>query len=56
MEAIHVKSLYYMLSFIVLHIGGVLLADIGSEPGIVSKMIRGDFKNEDVAHGHDHND
>ncbi|MGQ7854405.1 cytochrome b/b6 domain-containing protein [Pedobacter sp. WC2501] len=58
MEAIHVKSLYYMLSFIVLHIGGVLLADIGGEPGIVSKMIRGNFniKNEDVAQGSDHND
>ncbi|QDW23372.1 cytochrome b/b6 domain-containing protein [Pedobacter sp. KBS0701] len=58
MEAIHVKSLYYMLSFIVLHIGGVLLADIGGEPGIVSKMIRGDFNinHQDIAQGPDPND
>ena len=44
MEFVHVKSLYYMLTFIVLHIGGVLLADFGKEKGIVSKMISGDSK------------
>lgn len=42
MEFIHVKSLYYMITFIILHIGGVLLADFGEEKGIVSKMISGD--------------
>lgn len=42
MEFIHVKSLYYMITFIILHIGGVLLADFGKEKGIVSRMISGD--------------
>ncbi|WP_316804207.1 cytochrome b/b6 domain-containing protein [Pedobacter nototheniae] len=41
MEFIHVKSLYYVLTFIILHIGGVLLADSGTERGIISKMISG---------------
>jgi len=41
MEPVHVKSLYYMLTFIVLHVSGVLLADMGAEKGIVSKMISG---------------
>lgn len=44
MEMIHVKSLYYMLIFIILHIGGVLLADSSEEKGIISKMISGDSK------------
>ena len=44
MEAVHVKSLYYMVAFIMIHIGGVILADFGSEPGIISKMISGDKK------------
>lgn len=58
MEAIHVKSLYYMILFIIVHIGGVLLADMGSEPGIVSKMIRGNFniRNQDLAQRADNND
>ena len=42
MEAIHVKSLYYMVVFIILHVGGVLLADMGTEPGIISRMVSGD--------------
>lgn len=42
MEATHVKSLYYMVTFIVIHIGGVLLADMGSEPGIISKIVSGE--------------
>lgn len=42
MEELHEKSLYYMVVFIVLHIGGVLMADGGKEPGIISKMVSGD--------------
>lgn len=41
MELIHIKSLYYMIIFIVLHIGGVLLADMGNDKGLISKMISG---------------
>jgi len=42
MEVVHVKSLYYVVTFIILHVGGVLLADKGAEKGIVSKIISGD--------------
>ena len=43
MEFIHVKSLYYMVTFIILHIGGVLIADARQERGIISKIISGDL-------------
>ena len=42
MAAVHIKSLYYVVIFIVLHIGGVLIADAGPERGIISKIISGD--------------
>ena len=42
MEVVHVKSLYYVVAFIILHVGGVLLADMGAEKGIISKIISGD--------------
>jgi cytochrome b561 len=48
MEFIHVKSIYYMVVFIILHIGGVLLADMGADKGIISKMISGDKSNREV--------
>lgn len=41
MERIHVLSLYYLLPYIVLHLGGVLLAEIGHDKGIVSRIING---------------
>jgi cytochrome b561 len=46
MEKIHVKSLYYIITFIIVHIGGVLLADMGSEPGIISKIVSGNKKDK----------
>ncbi len=42
MSAVHIKSLYYVATFIILHIGGVLIADAGAERGIISKIISGD--------------
>lgn len=42
MEDIHVQSLYYSITFILIHTVGVLLADAGKEKGIISKMISGD--------------
>jgi cytochrome b561 len=42
MEFIHVRSLYYLLAFIFIHLAGVLLADAGPERGIISRMISGD--------------
>lgn len=40
-EEIHVLSLYYLLTFIALHFSGVLIAEFGSDNGIVSRIIRG---------------
>jgi cytochrome b561 len=42
MEDIHVLSLYYSITFILLHTVGVLMADAGRERGIISKIISGD--------------
>lgn len=44
MEAIHELSIYYLLGFIVLHIGGVLYAEFTTNKGIVSKIVSGDKK------------
>jgi len=41
-EDIHKLTLYYMIAFLVLHFGGILLAELGSKKGIVSKMIGGE--------------
>jgi len=42
MSAIHTKSIYYVVMFIIIHIAGVLIADAGTEPGIISKIISGE--------------
>jgi cytochrome b561 len=42
MELVHVQGLYYLVAFIILHIGGVILAEFGPEKGIISKIISGD--------------
>jgi len=44
MEFIHVKSLYYVVLFIIIHVVGVFLADRGTDKGIISKIISGDKK------------
>lgn len=41
-EEIHKLSLYYMVTFIAIHIAGVIIADGGKERGIISKIISGD--------------
>lgn len=45
MEEIHVLGIYYLLVFIVLHLGGVLMAELTDEKGIVSRIISGKKKN-----------
>lgn len=40
-EEIHVLSLYYLIPFLIVHIGGVILAEFSNQPGIVSRIIRG---------------
>jgi cytochrome b561 len=42
MSFIHTKSVYYVVVFIAIHITGVLIADAGQEPGIISKIISGE--------------
>lgn len=44
MEEIHVLSIYYLLAFIFLHLGGVLLAELTTEQGIISKIVSGTSK------------
>ena len=41
MESIHVLSLYYLVPFLIIHIGGVLYAEFTSLPGIISRIISG---------------
>lgn len=44
MEEIHVLSIYYLLAFIFLHLGGVILAELTTEQGIISKIVSGPSK------------
>lgn len=40
-EEIHVLSIYYLVTFMILHFGGVLLAEMTSDQGIVSRIVSG---------------
>jgi cytochrome b561 len=42
LEDLHVLSLYYLIPYLVLHLGGVLHAEFGKRKGIVSRIISGD--------------
>lgn len=44
MEDIHVLSIYYLIAFLVIHIGGILVAEFTNEKGIVSRIISGSKK------------
>lgn len=41
-EDFHKLSIYYLLAFIVLHIGGILLAEFTNRQGIISRIVSGD--------------
>lgn len=41
MEEIHVLAIYYLISFIILHLGGVLSAEFTKQKGIISKIVSG---------------
>ncbi len=41
MEEIHELSIYYLVGYMILHIGGVLLADFTKSPGLISRIISG---------------
>jgi cytochrome b561 len=44
MESIHELSIYYLVAYILIHISAVLLAEIKSDKGIVSRIIGGGEK------------
>lgn len=44
MEEIHILSIYYLVTFIIIHFGGVLVAELSSHKGIISRVISGDSK------------
>ncbi|MEC5167179.1 cytochrome b561 [Flavobacterium sp. PL11] len=46
MEEIHVLSIYYLLTFIVLHLGGVIMAEFTNQKGIISSVISGNIKDQ----------
>jgi len=44
MESIHVLSVYYLLAYIIIHMGGVFLAEFSGQQGIISRIISGKKK------------
>ncbi len=44
MEEIHVLSIYYLIGFIILHLGGVFIAEFTNQKGIISRIISGSEK------------
>ncbi len=44
MEEIHVLSIYYLISFIAIHLMGVVIAEFTDQKGIVSRIINGSKK------------
>jgi cytochrome b561 len=41
MEEIHVLSIYYLIPFIIIHLGGVLISEFTTQPGIISRIVSG---------------
>ena len=44
MEEIHVLGIYYLIAFIAIHLGGVMMAEFTSDKGIISRIVRGSDK------------
>ncbi len=42
MEEIHAYAIWYLVAFIIMHLGGIVLYELGPKSGIVSKMIGGE--------------
>ena len=41
MESIHKLSIYYLVAYILIHLGGVFLAEFTNQKGIISDIISG---------------
>lgn len=44
MEAIHKPSIYYIVAFLIIHFGGILIAEFTNDKGIISRIISGKNK------------
>ena len=44
MEEIHVLGIYYLIAFIAIQLGGVMMAEFTSDKGIISRIVRGSDK------------
>jgi cytochrome b561 len=44
MENIHVLSIYYLLTFIVIHLAGVFFSEFTNQQGLISKIVSGSKK------------
>ena len=48
MESIHEFGIYYLIAFIVIHVGGILWAEFTNDKGIVSRIISGKSSNDNT--------
>lgn len=46
MEGIHEFGTYYLVAFIALHIGGVLISELTNDKGVISRIINGSERKE----------
>ena len=46
MEDIHVLGIYYLIGFMAIHIGGVLIAEFTDKKGLISNIISGTKKKD----------
>ncbi|MGO3183523.1 MAG: cytochrome b/b6 domain-containing protein [Aequorivita sp.] len=44
LEEVHVLGIYYLVAFIVIHISGIIIAELTDQKGIVSRIINGGNK------------
>lgn len=47
-EEIHILSIYYLIAFIILHIGGVLWSEFTNQKGIISKIVSGNKNTTEI--------
>ena len=47
MEKIHVLSIYYLLTFIVIHLAGIFLSEFTNQQGLISRMVSGSKKTKE---------
>ena len=48
LESVHVLGIYYLVAFIVIHVAGIIIAELTDQKGIVSRIIGGRNKDENT--------